>query len=187
MPSALYVTPAVVGLVAILLGGAILFFDRIYPWVRVSVFCTLLCALSMVWQSSLGLPRPTMLEPREPQGTVVSYVVDEPRTILVWLVADGSSMPRSYALPFDIKRAMQLQLAFETAKKNGSLVRMGPGGDEEGQPARGDQDRQGNQPGRTPSGRPTTAADDRANEAPVFYPEPQRADPLKSDTRVNGD
>jgi hypothetical protein len=183
MPSALYVTPAVFGLVAILLGAAFLFFDRIYPWVRASVFCALLCALSLVWQSSLGLPRPTMLEPREPQGTVVSYVVDEPKTILLWLVADGSSIPRSYALPFDIKRAMQLQHAFETAKKNGTQVRMGPDGRKEGQPARGDQGGQGNQLSGTPIGE----TDGRASEAPVFYSEPQRADPLKADTRVNGD
>jgi hypothetical protein len=180
MPSALYVSPAVFGAIAVLLGAVILFSQRISHWVRVSVFCILLCALPMLWQSSLGLPRPTMLEPHDPRGTVVSYVVDEPNAILLWLVPDGSSMPRSYALPFDSKQAMQLQDAFETAKKNGTQVRMGKGGDKAGQ---GTKD--GKDDGALSRG--PTGTDDRTSEARMFYPEPQRADPLKTDTRVSGD
>jgi hypothetical protein len=134
----------------------------------------------MLWQSSLGLPRPTMLEPHYPQGTVVSYVVDEPDAILLWLVPDGSSMPRSYALPFDNKQALQLQHAFEIAKKSGTQVRMGKGGGKAGQ---GTEDGKG---GGAVT-RAATGTDDRTSEAAVFYPEPQRADPLKADTRVSGD
>jgi hypothetical protein len=186
MLSAIYVSPAVFAVAAVLLGSVVLFFHRIHAWVRVSAFCALLFVLLMLWQSSLGLPRPTMLELHDPQGTVVSYVVNEPDAILVWLVADGSSVPRSYALPFDTKEAMQLQQAFEAAKKNGLPVRMGNGGAKAGQRAKGEQDGAGTQNGEALSQR-GAGTDDRTSEAPMFYTAAQRADPLKADTRVNGD
>jgi hypothetical protein len=183
MPSAIYASPAVFGVIAILLGGAMLFSHRISVWSQIAVFCALLCALPMLWQSSLGLPRPTMLDTHDPHGTVVSYVVDEPNSILLWLIPDGSSLPRSYALRFDPKQAMQLQHAFETAKKNGAPVRMGKAGDKAGQGAPGGD-------GERRSGglsRGTTGTDDRATEASMFYSDSQPADPLKTATRMSGD
>jgi hypothetical protein len=137
----------------------------------------------MLWQSSLGLPRPTSLDLRDPQGTVVSYVVDEPNAILLWLVPDGSSIPRSYALPFDMQQAQQLQQAFQNAKKNGAPVRMGKGGDKGAQSTKGqDGDKNDGTSSQSASG-----TDDRTGDGPRFYPAPQRADPLKADTRVSGD
>jgi hypothetical protein len=182
MPSAIYASPAVFGVIAVLLGGAMLFSHRISVWSQIAVFCALLCALPMLWQSSLGLPRPTMLDPHDPHGTVVSYVVDEPNSILLWLIPDGSSLPRSYALRFNATQAMQLQHAFETAKKNGAPVRMGKAGDKGGQGEAGDGERKS---GALSGG--AIGTDDRATEATMFYPASQRADPLKTATRVSGD
>jgi hypothetical protein len=182
MPSAIYASPAVFGVIAVLLGGAMLFSHRISVWSQIAVFCALLCALPMLWQSSLGLPRPTMLDPHAPHGRVVSYVIDEPNSILLWLVPDGSSLPRSYALRFSASQAMQLQHAFEAAKKSGSPVRMGKPGEKGGQGNPGDGERQSGSQGQGAMG-----SDDRATEASMFYPESQRADPLKTATRVSGD
>jgi len=182
MPSAIYASPAVFGVIAVLLGGAMLFSHRMSVWSQIAVFCALLAALPMLWQSSLGLPRPTMLDPHDPHGTVVSYVIDEPNSILIWLIPDGSSLPRAYALRFNASQAMQLQHAFETAKKSGAPVRMGKGEDKQGQGGSGDGERKTGALSRGAVG-----TDDRATEASMFYPESQRADPLKTATKVSGD
>jgi hypothetical protein len=161
----------------LLLGAVVLFSSRERTWIRVVAFCALLAALPMLWQTSLGLPRPIDLELGKPSGTVVSYVVDEPKSILVWLVPDGSNLPRAYAFSFESRKALQLQKAFADARQQGNAVRMDPGGGSN--KSGGLTDAHGN-PGESRAD--ASSASDRTTDGPDFYPAPQRASPLKADT-----
>jgi hypothetical protein len=180
MPTAVYASPAVFGVISLLLGAVVLFSSRERTWLRVMAFCALLAALPMLWQTSLGLPRPIDLDLGKPSGTVVSYVVDEPKSILVWLVPDGSNLPRAYAFSFESKKALQLQKAFADARQQGNAVRMEPGGGsgKSGVPA----DSRDNPGG---SRADASSSSDRTADGPDFYPAPQRASPLKADTRAD--
>jgi hypothetical protein len=179
MPTAVYAAPAVFGVISLLLGCVMLFSSHERNWIRVMAFCCLLAALPLLWQASLGFPRPTDLDLAKPSGTVVSYVVDEPKSIFVWLVPDGSKLPRAYSFPFEASKALQLQRAFADARQRGGEIRMEPGGsnksgslsDARGNPGQGSAD--------------ASRASDRTVDDPDFYPVPQRADPLKSETRTS--
>ena len=140
-----------------------------------------MAALPILWQTSLGFPRPADLDLGKPSGTVVSYVVDEPKSIFVWLVPDGANLPRAYSFSFETRKALQLQKAFADARQHGSEVRMEPGGssksgslaDSGGNPDQGRAD--------------ASRSSDRTTDGPDFYPAPQRANPLKADTRANAE
>jgi hypothetical protein len=179
MPTAVYAAPVVFGVISLLLGCVMLFSSHERNWIRVMAFGCLVAALPMLWQASLGLPRPTDLDLRKPSGTVVSYVVDEPKSIFVWLVPDGSKLPRAYSFSFETRKALQLQKAFADARQHGSEVRMDLGGsNKSGNPA----DPHGS-PGQIRA--EATGSSDRPTDGPDFYPAPQRANPLKADTRAN--
>ena len=179
MPTAVYASPAVFGVISLLLGAVVLFSSRERTWLRVLAFCALLTALPTLWQTSLGLPRPTSLDLGKPSGTVVSYVVDEPKSIFVWLMPDDSNLPRAYSFSFQTKSALQLQKAFADARQQGNAVRMEPGG------ARG---KPGGSVGPAGQSRADTSdSSDRTADGPDFYPVPQRANALKADTRVNAE
>ena len=180
MPTAVYAPAAVFGVTSLLLGTVLLFSSRERYWLRVSAFCALLVALPMLWQTSLGLPRPTDLDLGKPSGTVVSYVVDEPKSILVWLVPDGSNLPRAYSFSFETKKALQLPKAFADARHLGNAVRMEPG---RGHGKSGCLAASRDNPGESRT--EVSSSSDRTTDGPDFYPTPQRADPLKADTRAN--
>ena len=176
MPTAVYAAPVVFGVISLILGCVMLFSSHERNWIRVMAFCCLVAALPMLWQASLGFPRPTDLDLGKPSGTVVSYVVDEPKSIFVWLVPDGSKLPRAYSFSFETRKALQLQKAFADARQHGSEVRMEPGG--------------GNKSSSLSDARGQSRADasgvsDRTANGPDFYPVPQRADPLKAETRTS--
>jgi hypothetical protein len=176
MPTAVYAAPAVFGGISLILGCVMLFSSHERNWIRVMAFCCLVAALPMLWQASLGFPRPTDLDLGKPSGTVVSYVVDEPKSIFVWLVPDGGKLPRAYSFSFETRKALQLQKAFADARQHGSEVRMEPAGS--------------NKSGSLSDARGQSRADaldagDRTANGPDFYPVPQRADPLKAETRAS--
>jgi hypothetical protein len=181
MPTAVYAAPAVFGVISLLLGCVMLFSSHERNWIRVMAFCCLLAALPMLWQTSLGFPRPTGLVLGKPLGTVVSYVVDEPKSIFVWLVPDGSKLPRVYSFSFEARTALQLQSAFADARQRGSEVRMEPGGSNKSGSLSDARD----SPGQSRAD--ATGASDRTADGPDFYPVPQRADPLKVETRASTD
>jgi hypothetical protein len=181
MPTAVYAPPAAFAAISLLLGFVVLFSSRERIWLRVIAFCALIAALPMLWQTSLGLPRPADLDLTKPSGTVVSYVVDEPKSIFVWLVPDSGNPPRAYSFSFEARKALQLQKAFADARKQGTGVRMDPGGGRKpGGRAGSDGDLDQSHPDAGRSG-------DRATGGPDFYPVPQRADPLKTDMRADNE
>jgi hypothetical protein len=175
MPTAVYAAPVVFGVISLMLGCVMLFSSHERNWIRVMAFCCLVAALPLLWQASLGFPRPADLDLGKPSGTMVSYLVDEPRSIFVWLVPDGSKLPRAYSFSFEIRKALQLQKAFADARQQGSEVRMEPGGSSKSgslSDARGQ------------SRADASGGSGRTANGPDFYPVPQRADPLKAETRT---
>jgi hypothetical protein len=176
----MYAPPAVFGVISLLLGSVVLFSSRERNWLRVMAFCALLAALPMLWQTSLGLPRPADLDLGKPSGTIVNYVVDEPKSVLTWLVPDGGNPPRACSFSFENKKAFQFQKAFADARQMGNTVRMGSGNGpgKSGRLA----DARGNPGG---CGADAPGSSDRTADGPDFYPAPQRADPLKADSRTN--
>jgi hypothetical protein len=178
MPMAVYAPPAVFGAMSLLFGCVVLYSSHDRTWIRVSAFCALLVALPMLWQTSLGLPRPADLDLAKPSGTVVSYVVDEPKSIFVWLVPDGGNLPRAYSFSFETRKALQLQKAFADARQQGSEVRMKPGGSNKSSsmPDARDNSRQ--------SRADASSLSDRTTDGPDFYPAPQPTNPLKAGTRA---
>jgi hypothetical protein len=181
MPTAVYASPAVFAAISLLLGSVVLFSSRERTWLRVLAFCGLIAALPVLWQTSLGLPRPTDLDLAKPSGTVVSYVVDEPKSIFVWLVPDGGNPPRAYSFSFEAAKALQLQTAFANARKQGSEVRMELGGRRKTASV-ADSGNNVDQ-GSADAGQ----SGDRTTGGPDFYPVPQRADPLKTGTRPDNE
>jgi hypothetical protein len=164
MPTAAYASPAVSGVVSLLQGSAVLCSSRGRDWLHIMAFCVPVAALPILWQTSLGLPRPTDLELGKPSGTVVSYRVDESKPVLAWLLPDGSKLPRADSFSFEIRKAFadtrQQRNAVHTdsgaeSGKSGSLsgVRANPGG------TRGN----------------ASGSSNRTTDYPNFYSMPQRA------------
>jgi hypothetical protein len=93
------------------------------PWVRAAAFSVSLGVSAALWQLSLGLPRPVLLA--APTGTVVSYHLDEPRAIYLWVTPPRGTVPASLKLPWSERQAAQLQEAAEQAKKRGQPLQVG--------------------------------------------------------------
>ncbi len=93
------------------------------PWIRASAFAVSLGLSGALWQLSLGLPRPVLLA--APTGTVLSYRLDEPRAIYLWVTPPRGTVPASLKLPWSERQAVQLQEAAEQAKKHGQPLQVG--------------------------------------------------------------
>jgi hypothetical protein len=164
MPTAAYASPAVSGVVSLLQGSAVLFSSSGRNWLLLMAFRVPMAALPILWQTGLGLPRHTDLELGKPSGTVVSYIVDEPKPVLAWLLPDASNLPRADSFSFEIWKALadirRQRNAVHTdsgaeSSKSGSLsgIRANPGG----------------------SRANASVSSNRTNDYPNFYSIPQRA------------
>lgn len=101
----------------------------------------------------LGRPKPANLEwalATVPDATVLGATMRENEAIYLWLKFEDNPEPLSYALPWNLEQAKELQKAMRKAEGSGTKVRM-----------------------RKPFARSL----DRAE--PMFYAEPQPALPLK--------
>jgi hypothetical protein len=101
----------------------------------------------------LGRPKPANLEwvlATVPDATVLGATMREREAIYLWLKFEDNPEPLSYALPWNLEMAKELQKAMRQAKGNGTKVRM-----------------------RKPFDRSLERAE------PMFYAEPQKALPLK--------
>jgi hypothetical protein len=65
---------------------------------RAGAFAGLIASTLALWYSSLGLPRPGYLP--IPSGIVLSYRLDEPKAIYLWLLPDDSVQPLAFQLPW---------------------------------------------------------------------------------------
>jgi hypothetical protein len=73
----------------------------------------------------LSRPKPMRLEWRDAaRAQVLGASIREGEGIFVWLQVAGTSEPRSYALPWNMKMAQQLQNAMREAQANGTGVNM---------------------------------------------------------------
>jgi len=104
----------------------------------------------------LGRPKPLRLEWRDASNAkVLGANLDEGKAIYVWLQVPNSPEPRSYALPWNMKLALQLQNAMRKGQKQGTPVEVSH-----------------------PFGSPNSAKNNHSR--PRFYANPQRALPPKS-------
>lgn len=101
----------------------------------------------------LSRPKPIALELHPAlirEAEVVSGRIVEDEAIHLWLMPEAGTEPRAYTLPWDRRRAEELQKSLARAGRDGGTVRF-----------------------RLPSGPSDT-------RTPVFHPEPPRPSPAKS-------
>ncbi len=110
--------PIVFGLLALSIGTCALAVRG--ARVRAASFCVTVVLAAVLWQASLGRPRPPVFD--NPTGTVVSYRFDEPRAIYLWMLAPGERAPTAFALPWSERQAAELQEAAEQARKSGNSL-----------------------------------------------------------------
>jgi len=116
-------------LFALLLGSFVfLVLPRGRTWQRVMSTGIFIVLIAVVYGGSIDLlsrPKPMRLEWRDAtRAQVLSASIREGEGIFVWLQLAGASEPRSYALPWDMKMAQQLQNAMREAQANGTGVNM---------------------------------------------------------------
>lgn len=116
--------PILFGLLALTVGSCAI--SARGPWIRTGAFCLCLGLSAALWQVSLGRPRPVLFS--APTGRVVSYSLDEPRAIYLWVMPPGATIPASFELPWSERQASQLQTAAEQAKKAGQPLQAGHAG-----------------------------------------------------------
>ena len=97
-------------------------------WQRTIAATAYILLVGIVFSGSvdlLGRPKPVRLEWRDlKEAEVLSSSLRENQAIYVWLQATPDSEPRSYALPWDMKMAQQLQTAMEEGEASGTGVQM---------------------------------------------------------------
>ncbi len=116
-------------LFALLLGSFIfLVLPRGRVWQRVTSTGIFVVLIALVYGGSVELlsrPKPLRLEWRDAaKAKVLGASIREGEGIYVWLQFEGTSEPRSYALPWDMKMAQQLQEAQREGQANGTDVQM---------------------------------------------------------------
>ena len=97
-------------------------------WQRTVAATVYVLLVAIVYGGSvdlLGRPKPVRLEWRDLQeAQVLGSSLRENQAIYVWLQATPDSEPLSYALPWDMAMAQQLQTATEEGEANGTGVQM---------------------------------------------------------------
>jgi len=116
-------------LFALLLGAFVfLVLPRGSSWQRAASATIFVILLAVVYGGSIELlsrPKPLRLEWRDAKDAqVVSASLREGEGIYVWLQLDGTSEPRSYILPWNMKVAQQLQTAMQEGQAQGTGVKM---------------------------------------------------------------
>jgi hypothetical protein len=73
----------------------------------------------------MSRPKTVRLEWRDlKEATVLAASMREGEAIYVWLQMDGAAEPRSYALPWSIQQAQELQQAMADAEQSGTGVKV---------------------------------------------------------------
>lgn len=138
---------------ALLAGAASLFAAA--AWLRSGAYVCLVAAMLALWWCALGHPRPALFG--VPRGQVVSYALNEPKSIDVLVKPKTGGQPILWGLPWNEADAAALQRGAKAAKRDGRPLMMR---------------------GRQGGGR---AADAHAHHAgPVFYPAPAPQLPPKT-------
>ncbi len=79
-------------------------------WITAGLFTTMCALVPFVYFETSGASKPLWLEWRNiDDSRVVAVVMDEPRGIYLWLLCSGETRPRSYALPWTISEANDIQ------------------------------------------------------------------------------
>jgi hypothetical protein len=108
---------------SLVLGAAALYAHG--PWLRAVAYAILVASNAALWYTALGVPRPVLIS--APKGNVVAYLMDEPRSIYMWVVRPGEEKPIAYRIPWREQTAVQLSTAMGKARRQGRKLRVGPG------------------------------------------------------------
>lgn len=92
---------------------------------RAASFGGLVLGMLLLWYASLGIPRPQYLH--VPHGTVLSFHLDEPNAIYLWLLPDGSARPLALELPWQKDVAGNLVDASERRANQGDRIKIRDG------------------------------------------------------------
>ena len=115
---------------ALLLGTFIfLVLPRARLWQRATSATLFLVLIAVVYGTSIELlsrPKPLRLElwQQADKAKVIAATMREGEAIYVWLQFPGAVEPRAYALPWDVKKAQQLQNAIQEGQSKGTDVNM---------------------------------------------------------------
>ncbi len=135
--------------------GAILLCKRV-SYIAAALFAFQLVAIAGAALSAMGQPRPIWtMYPQPAEVTIISYVLDEPRAIYLWVASPTG--PMAIVLPWNEQKAAQLHTAGEAAKKAHTALK-------------GKLSKAKGRPGELGT---------KDDEKPIFYPEPQRPLPPK--------
>lgn len=108
---------------SLVLGAAALYARG--PWLRAVAYAILVASNAALWYTALGTPRPVLVS--APKGNVVAYVMDEPRSIYMWVVRPGEKRPTAYRIPWHEQTAVQLSVKMANARRQGRKLRVAPG------------------------------------------------------------
>ena len=93
----------------------------------------LLTFITLGMIQSLGFPRPIDFTSFDEDPVIISYVLDEPNAIYLWVEIAGSSIPRSIVLPWEDGMARELHNAAQASRgTGGTLTMIGDGDGAEG-------------------------------------------------------
>lgn len=112
-------TPLFVALVAVIAGMVAI--SKACLSIRAIAYVNLVGCIFLLWQSSLGKPRPVGWNAGI-SGRVVAYQLEEPVAILVWIVPNGELEPIYIKLPWRRNKAQKLVAAAAAAKANHSAI-----------------------------------------------------------------
>ncbi|MGH7660810.1 MAG: hypothetical protein ACRENA_07850 [Vulcanimicrobiaceae bacterium] len=89
---------------------------------RAGAFAVLVVGMFVLWYASTGVPRLQYLH--VPRGTVLSFRLDEPKAIYLWLVPDGDVRPIALELPWRNDVAGNLADAARERGQSGDVLKM---------------------------------------------------------------
>jgi hypothetical protein len=114
-------------LLALFLGAITLWWPNL--WVRSLSYTGLVISVVLVWQISLGQPRPIFHSPWGfPSGQVIGYRLAEPDYLFLWILPKNAEIPEAIQLPWSENTAKQLMQAEKQAKAQGQVVLVDPKG-----------------------------------------------------------
>lgn len=127
--------PAAFAIAALLLAAISL---RRATWIAAGAYIASMLLVALAVLAAMGTARPEWVGHR--QGIVVlSMALVEGQAIYVW-TRDGNNPPVAFALPWDEKRAEELQKALREAARRGQQAHWGTQDGKSGKPASGSAD-----------------------------------------------
>jgi hypothetical protein len=106
------IIPIVYIALALALGFFVINYRSLF--LRLTSYAILVVTLVAIWQSCLGLPRYTEVQVFDIKGKILSYQLDEPNAIYIWVLQKDEVAPVSLQLKWSTETAQKMQDATAT-------------------------------------------------------------------------